>query len=181
MPEGTVAFPHEPLLRVTAPFREALLLESGLLHTIGVATLIATKAARMVHAAHGRPIAEFGYRRAQEPHVAARSAFIGGCASTSFLAAAARLRHAADRHDPARPGAGVPDGGRRVPRRRRNAPKLLPAPRHLRRSRGRSRPPSPWLATQGTGSAIPWPRSGSTAAICWPTAAHVRACWTRPA
>src|SRR5688572_23468856 len=49
MPEGTVAFPHEPLLRVTAPFREAILLESGLLQAIGPATLIATKAARVVH------------------------------------------------------------------------------------------------------------------------------------
>lgn len=88
MPEGTVAFPNEPLLRVTAPFREALLLESGLLHTIGLATLIATKAARVVHAARGRPVAEFAFRRAQEPVTVARSAAIGGCASTSFLMAA---------------------------------------------------------------------------------------------
>ncbi|MER3439119.1 MAG: nicotinate phosphoribosyltransferase, partial [Chloroflexota bacterium] len=88
IPEGEVAFANEPLLRVTAPFREALLLESGLLHTVGVSTLIATKAARVVHAARGRPVAEFGYRRAQEPYLAARSAIIGGCASTSFLSAA---------------------------------------------------------------------------------------------
>jgi nicotinate phosphoribosyltransferase len=90
MPEGTVAFPHEPLLRVTAPFREAILLESGLLHAVGPATLIATKAARVVHAAGGRPVAEFGFRRAQTPFVATRSAMIGGCVSTSFLAAARR-------------------------------------------------------------------------------------------
>lgn len=88
MPEGTVAFPHEPLLRVTAPFQEAILLESGLLHAVGPATLIATKAARVVHAAGGRPVAEFGFRRAQTPFVATRSAVIGGCVSTSFLAAA---------------------------------------------------------------------------------------------
>src|SRR5207244_6585806 len=59
MPEGTVAFPNEPFLRVTAPFREALLLESGLLYATGLSTLIATKAARVVHAARGRPVAEF--------------------------------------------------------------------------------------------------------------------------
>lgn len=91
MPEGTVAFPHEPLLRVTAPFREAILLESGLLQAIGPATLIATKSARVVHAARGHPVSEFGLRRAQTPLVATRSAMIGGCVSTSFLAAARRF------------------------------------------------------------------------------------------
>src|ERR671916_2476397 len=85
MPEGTVAFADEPLLRVTAPFREALLLESGLLRAIGVSTLIATKAARLVDAAAGREVADFGFRRAQDPYLAARAAFIGGCASTSFV------------------------------------------------------------------------------------------------
>jgi len=55
MPEGSIAFPHEPLLRVTAPFREAILLESGLLQAINLATLIATKASRIVWAAQGRP------------------------------------------------------------------------------------------------------------------------------
>ena len=88
MPEGTVAFADEPLLRVTAPFREALLLESGLLRAIGVSTLIATKAARLVDAAAGREVADFGFRRAHDPYLAARAAFIGGCASTSFVAGA---------------------------------------------------------------------------------------------
>jgi nicotinate phosphoribosyltransferase len=88
MPEGTVAFANEPLLRVTAPFREALLLESGLLRAIGVSTLIATKAARLVDAAAGREVADFGFRRAHDPYLAARAAFIGGCASTSFVAGA---------------------------------------------------------------------------------------------
>src|SRR2546421_5048017 len=92
MPEGSIAFPHEPLLRVTAPFREALLLESGLLHFISASTLIATKAARIVHAAQGRPVAEFAVRRVQEPFIAARAASIGGCASTSFVAAARAFR-----------------------------------------------------------------------------------------
>ena len=88
LPEGTVAFPNEPLLRVTAPFREALLLEAGLLQAINLATLIATKAARIVWAAEQRRVAEFAFRRAQNPLVVARSSYIGGCASTSFLAAA---------------------------------------------------------------------------------------------
>ena len=88
MPEGTVAFADEPLLRVTAPFREALLLESGLLRAVGVSTLIATKAARLTAAANGRAVSDFGFRRAHDPFLAARSAFIGGCANTSFVAAA---------------------------------------------------------------------------------------------
>src|SRR5205807_7513679 len=92
MPEGTIAFPNEPLLRVTAPFREALLLESGLLQAINLATLIATKASRVVWSARGRPVAEFSLRRAQDPYVASRSARIGGCFSTSFLGAAFRFR-----------------------------------------------------------------------------------------
>ena len=89
--EGEIAFANEPLLRVTAPFREALVLESAMLHTIGVSTLIATKASRVVHAAQGRSVAEFGFRRAQAPYLAARSAIIGGCSSTSFVDAARRF------------------------------------------------------------------------------------------
>ncbi|MFL5761298.1 MAG: nicotinate phosphoribosyltransferase [Thermomicrobiales bacterium] len=88
IPEGEIAFANEPLIRVTAPFREALLLEAGLLHTVSVSTLLATKAARVVSAAGEKPVAEFAFRRAQEPFITARSAYIGGCASTSFLAAA---------------------------------------------------------------------------------------------
>lgn len=88
MSEGTVAFADEPLLQVTAPFREALLLESGLLRAIGVSTLIATKAARLVDVAAGREVADFGFRRAHDPYLAARAAVIGGCASTSFVAGA---------------------------------------------------------------------------------------------
>ncbi len=92
MPEGSIAFPNEPLLRVTAPFVEALLLESGLLQAINLATLIATKASRVVFSARGRPVAEFSLRRAQDPYVATRSSRIGGCFSTSFLGAAFRFR-----------------------------------------------------------------------------------------
>jgi nicotinate phosphoribosyltransferase len=95
LPEGSIAFPNEPILRVTAPFREALLLESGLLQAINLATLIATKASRIVYAAEqGRPrrVAEFAFRRAQEPLTVARSSYIGGCASTSLLDAAYEFR-----------------------------------------------------------------------------------------
>src|SRR5260221_14060472 len=88
MAEGEIAFPNEPILRVTAPFREALLVESGLLQAINLATLIATKAARVVWAARGRRVSEFAFRRAQNPLVVARSASIGGCSSPSLLAAA---------------------------------------------------------------------------------------------
>jgi len=91
MAEGEIAFPGEPLARVTAPFREALLLEAGLLHTIGISTLLATKAARVVHAAGAKPVAEFAFRRAQEPWLTTRSSWIAGCRSTSFLAAAMEL------------------------------------------------------------------------------------------
>lgn len=86
--EGEIAFPNEPLLRVTAPFHEALILESGLLRAIGVSTLIATKAARLTLAAHGASIADFSFRRAHAPYFATRAGFIGGCDSTSFVAAA---------------------------------------------------------------------------------------------
>lgn len=96
MPEGTIAFPHEPLMRITAPFREALLIEAGLLQAINLATLIATKAARITYAAEmdGKPrrVSEFAFRRAQEPLTVARSAYIGGCASTSLLNAAYEFR-----------------------------------------------------------------------------------------
>lgn len=92
MPEGSVAFPNEPLLRVTAPFREAILMEAGLLQAINLATLLATKAARVVWAARGRRVSEFAFRRAQNPLVAARSSYIGGCSSTSLLAAAFEYR-----------------------------------------------------------------------------------------
>ncbi len=95
-PEGSIAFPNEPLLRVTAPFREALLLEAGLLQAINLSTLIATKASRIVYAANEggkqRRVAEFAFRRAQEPLTVARASYIGGCASTSLLNAAYEFR-----------------------------------------------------------------------------------------
>lgn len=95
LPEGSIAFPNEPILRVTGPFREAILLESGLLQAISLSTLIATKASRVVFAAEQgrvRRVAEFAFRRAQEPMTVARASYIGGCASTSLLSAAYEFR-----------------------------------------------------------------------------------------
>jgi nicotinate phosphoribosyltransferase len=95
LPEGSIAFPNEPIMRITAPFREALLLEAGLLQAIGLSTLIATKASRIVYAAergHPRRVAEFAFRRAQEPLTVARASYIGGCSSTSLLNAAYEFR-----------------------------------------------------------------------------------------
>ena len=86
MPEGSVVFPNEPILRVTAPIIEAQLVETALLNIIGHQTLIATKAARVVHAAGNGSVLEFGLRRAQGPDAGiygARAAMIGGCRSTS--------------------------------------------------------------------------------------------------
>lgn len=95
LPEGSIAFPNEPIVRVTAPFREAILLEAGLLQAINLSTLIATKASRIVYAAEQgrrRRVAEFAFRRAQEPITVARASYIGGCASTSLLMAAYEFR-----------------------------------------------------------------------------------------
>ena len=86
IPEGTVVFPREPLLKVVAPIMEAQLVETAILNMINHQSLIATKASRVVYAAKGDGIMEFGLRRAQGPDAGiygARAAVIGGCAGTS--------------------------------------------------------------------------------------------------
>lgn len=86
IPEGTVVFPMEILMRVKAPIFEAQFVETALLNMINHQSLIATKAARVVKAAEGDPVLEFGLRRAQGPDAGiygARAAIIGGCAGTS--------------------------------------------------------------------------------------------------
>jgi nicotinate phosphoribosyltransferase len=89
MPEGSVAFPHEPIVRVRGPLWQCQLLETPLLNLVNFQTLIATKAAR-VCAAAGGPVIDFGLRRAQGIDggvSASRAAYLGGCAGTSNVLA----------------------------------------------------------------------------------------------
>ena len=86
IPEGTVVFPREPLVKVIAPVMEAQLVETAILNILNHQSLIATKAARVVYAAKGDGIMEFGLRRAQGPDAGiygARAAVIAGCVGTS--------------------------------------------------------------------------------------------------
>lgn len=86
VPEGSVIFPHEPLLTVRAPLIDCQLIEAYLLLTLNHQSRIATKAARIVHEAAGRPVFEFGARRAHggdAAHYGARAAYIGGVAATA--------------------------------------------------------------------------------------------------
>lgn len=90
IPEGTIIFPKEPLLKVVAPIMEAQLVETAILNIINHQCLIATKASRVVYAAQGDGIMEFGLRRAQGPDAGlygARAAVIGGCVGTSNVLA----------------------------------------------------------------------------------------------
>ncbi len=90
MPEGTICFADEPLMEVTAPIAEAQLVETFLINTLGFQTNIATKALRCMHAAKGRPLVDFSFRRAQGLDAGmqvARSAYIAGFTGTSNVLA----------------------------------------------------------------------------------------------
>ena len=90
VPEGTVVFPHQPLLRVTGPLLQCQLLETPLLDMINFQTLVATKASRVCAAADGDPVLEFGLRRAQGIDgalAASRAGYLGGCAATATVLA----------------------------------------------------------------------------------------------
>ena len=90
LPEGTVAFPNEPLIRVTAPIIEAQLIETFLLNTINLQTMIATKASRVVHAAKGKGVVGFGLRREHGIDAGmkvARASYLAGCEGTSNVLA----------------------------------------------------------------------------------------------
>ncbi|MBQ8932888.1 MAG: nicotinate phosphoribosyltransferase [Lachnospiraceae bacterium] len=90
IPEGNVMFPREPMVKVKAPIMQAQLIETALLNIINHQSLIATKAARVVHAAKGDGVMEFGLRRAQGPDAGiygARAAVVAGCVGTSNVLA----------------------------------------------------------------------------------------------
>ena len=90
IPEGTVIFPREPLIKVIAPIMQAQLVETAILNIVNHQSLIATKTSRIIHAARGDGIMEFGLRRAQGPDAGiygARAAMIAGCIGTSNVLA----------------------------------------------------------------------------------------------
>ena len=90
VPEGDLVFPREPMVRVQGPVIECQILETALLNLVNFQTLVATKAARVVYAAEGHPVSDFGLRRAQGYDgglAVARASYIGGCTSTSNVLA----------------------------------------------------------------------------------------------
>jgi nicotinate phosphoribosyltransferase len=90
VPEGTVAFPNEPLVRITAPIIEAQIVETFILNTVNLQTTMSTKASRVIHAAKGKSVIEFGLRREQGVDAGmkvARSSYIAGCKGTSNVLA----------------------------------------------------------------------------------------------
>ena len=90
LPEGTIFFPNEPIVQVTAPIIEAQIVETYLINSVNFQSMVASKAARVCLAAAGRPVVDFGARRAHSTQagvLAARAAFISGCAGTSNVLA----------------------------------------------------------------------------------------------
>ena len=149
--EGRVVHPNTPITVVEGPLAAAQLLETPLLNQLNFATLIATKAARVVEAARGRPVLEFGMRRAAADgaDAASRAAIVGGAVSTSNTAVAYELGQHAGRHARPLDGPAVPRSGRRragrVRRlRRRVSRRHAAARRHGRHARAAGSPtPSP--------------------------------------
>ncbi len=116
--EGTLIFAEEPLLEVSGPILAVQIVETYLLSVLNFETLVASKAARVVRAARGRGVLEFGTRRAQGPEAgvrAARAAYLGGCIATSNVLAGFSLRYPACRHCRPLLDSGVSDRGRELP------------------------------------------------------------------
>lgn len=110
VPEGTPVFPFEPVITVKGPLIEAQFIEAALLMMINYQSLIATKASRIVRAADGREVYEFGTKRAHEASAAvygARAAFIGGCNATSDVVATQGIRYPRIFHHDPQPCAGL--------------------------------------------------------------------------
>ena len=180
--EGTVVFPHEPLVRVTGPIMDCQLIETALLNCVNFETLIATKAARVCLAAQA-PVAEFGLRRAQGAGGglwASRAAVVGGCASTSNVLAGKAVRHPRVGHACAFVGHVVPRRDIRLPRLRRGvSEELHPSRGHLRCGPGRENAITVGLEMRARGER--WPASASTRATCRGSRAWRAPCWTRRA
>ena len=90
VPEGDIVFPREPMVRVQGPVIDCQLIETALLNLVNFQTLVATKTARVVRAAEGNPVSDFGLRRAQGPDgglAVARASYIAGASSTSNILA----------------------------------------------------------------------------------------------
>lgn len=95
VPEGTILFPNEPILRIEAPIIESQIVETYILSMVNFQSLISSKASRIVDSAKGKPVIEFGFRRAHGPSAAlfaSRASFIAGCKSTSNTLASYRYR-----------------------------------------------------------------------------------------
>lgn len=95
MPEGTIFFPHEPIFKIVAPFPEAQLVESRVINLLNFQTMVASKAARFVLAAGGKPLIDFGLRRAHGAEaglLAARASFLAGFAGTATVLAGMAYR-----------------------------------------------------------------------------------------
>jgi len=95
IPEGALVFPNEPLLRVNAPIIEAQLVETFLLNTVNFQTMVASKAARIVHAAKGKQVVDFSLRRTHGTDAGmkvARASYLAGCAGTSNVLAGMKYR-----------------------------------------------------------------------------------------
>ena len=167
VPEGTPIFPREPILTVRAPAIQAQFIETYILLALNHQSLIATKANRVVRAAEGRPVSEFGSRRAQGPSGAllgARASYIAGCAGTACTQADALY--------------GAPAGGTMAHSWVQMFPDEYTASRPTARSIPIT-PPSWWTPTTCSSPACPTPSGLSRRSFCPRASPTVPSVWTR--